>query len=76
MIKKVTLTFFAKFWWLLVHYKLYLNAMDGIFTWDGSSLIAIMMARYDIDFTAIIWCKLYERDFGGAMTLSFLCLVQ
>lgn len=54
MIKKATLTFASKFWWLLVHYRQCLTIVDNVLTQDGASLIASMMAGYNIDFVAII----------------------
>lgn len=76
MIKREIITFAVKFSWLLVCYRLCLAAADNVQTWDRVALIASMMARYDIDFAAIIRRGLLKRAFSGTATLPFLCIIQ
>lgn len=54
MIKKLTLTFVAKFWWPMVCYILWIIVVDCVFTFEGTVLIAKIIERYDIDFSTII----------------------
>lgn len=60
LIKKETLNFAAKFWWLIVRYHLCLIPADNLLAWDRTTVITSMAAGYDIDFLAIIRYEIHE----------------
>lgn len=76
VIKKATLNFTAKFWWLLVCYHLCLTSADNLLSWDSVELIESMTSSYDINFVAIIRYKMHERAFEETTILPFPCPVQ
>lgn len=76
MINKETLTFAAKFYWLLIRYRLFLMALDNVLSWEGSDLIDSMMVGYDIDFAAILRHEIHDRVFSEVMNLPLPCLIQ
>ncbi|KAF3614422.1 hypothetical protein FXO38_35686 [Capsicum annuum] len=76
VIKKATLTFSAKSWWLLVRYRLCPTVTENLLTLDGAVVIASIMDGYNINFAENIRHELHKRAFGETTTLPFLCLVQ
>lgn len=54
LIKKVNLTFTAKFISLLVPYCLSPMVVDNIHTWDRAVLVATLVARLEVDFAMLL----------------------
>lgn len=75
-IKKATLNFAPKFWWMVISYRLCPTAAKNLMTWDGAALITSLVAGYDIDFATIIRYQLHEQAFAEPTILPFPCLVQ
>ena len=49
LIEKVTLTFVAKFFWLLVSNIVSPTKADNVLTWDMEVLVEALVAGFDID---------------------------
>ena len=53
-IKKANLTFTVKFLWLIVRHCLSPTAADNIVTWVRAILMAVMIARFEMDFSWLL----------------------
>lgn len=76
MIKKSLLTLEAKFWWLLIRYKLIPTTLKKTLTWEREALIACLMADYDANFATILSHELHDRPFVKLTNLTFPCMNQ
>ena len=63
VIKKVNLTFTAKFIWVLVRHFLYPTAADNIVTWDRVVMVAVFVAGFDLDISRLLLAVIHERAF-------------
>ena len=72
-IKKANLTFKAKFLWLIVLHCLSPTAPDNIITWDRTFLMAVIIARFEVDFAWLLQAVMYERDLKVTTTYLFPC---
>ena len=71
LIKKVNLTFAAKFFWLLVHHRLSPTAADNILTLDR----AVLVAGLEIVFVRLLISVIHERDFKASTTYPFVYMI-
>ena len=62
-IKKSKLTFTTKFWRLIVRHYLSPIAADKIVTWMRATLMAAMIAGFEVDLTWFLRVVMHERDF-------------
>lgn len=76
VIKKVQLRLEAKFWWLLIKYRLILTALNNTLMWEGEELVAYLMVGYDVNFFSILCHELHDRAFGELTNMPFPCIVQ
>ena len=74
-IKKVNLTFTAKFLWLIVRHCLFPTAANNIVTWDLTVLMATMISRFEVDFSWLLQAVMHERAFKVTTTYPFLCMI-
>ena len=62
-IRKVSLTFTAKFLWLIVRHCLSPTVADNIVTRDRAILMVEMIAQFEVDFAWLLQTVIHERDF-------------
>ncbi|KAG5594814.1 hypothetical protein H5410_036046 [Solanum commersonii] len=74
-IRKATLTFVAKFFWLLVRNRVSPTKADNQVTWDRAVMVAALVARVEIDFARMLLAEIHERAFRTSTTYSFPCLI-
>uniref|UniRef100_M1DAM0 Integrase core domain containing protein n=1 Tax=Solanum tuberosum TaxID=4113 RepID=M1DAM0_SOLTU len=74
-IRKATLNFAAKFFWLLVHNRVSPTKTDNQLTWDRAVMVAILVAGVEIDFACMLLAEIHERPFKTSTTYPFLCLI-
>ena len=74
LIKKVNLTFAAKFIWHLVRHCLFPTATDNILSWDRAVLVAAMVDVFEIDFARLLIYVIHERVFKASTTYPFACM--
>ncbi|KAG5586092.1 hypothetical protein H5410_046526 [Solanum commersonii] len=73
-IRKATLTFVAKFFWLLVRNRVSPTKADNQVTWDRAVMVAALVAGVEIDF-AHLCGEIHERAFRTSTTYPFPCLI-
>uniref|UniRef100_M1DID1 Integrase core domain containing protein n=1 Tax=Solanum tuberosum TaxID=4113 RepID=M1DID1_SOLTU len=74
-IKKATLTFVAKFFWLLVRNCVSPTQADNVLTWDRAVMVATLVAGMVVDFAHMLILEIHERAFKATTTLPFPCLI-
>ncbi|KAG5580634.1 hypothetical protein H5410_051261 [Solanum commersonii] len=74
-IRKATLTFVAKFFWLLVCNRVSLTKADNQVTWDRAVIVAALVAGVEIDFARMLLAEIHERAFRTSTTYPFPCLI-
>ncbi|KAG5625171.1 hypothetical protein H5410_010389, partial [Solanum commersonii] len=74
-IRKATLTFVAKFFWLLVHNRVSPTEADNQVTWDRAVMVAALVAGVEIDFARMLLAEIHERAFRTSTTYPFPCLI-
>ena len=74
LIKKATLTFAAKFFWLLARHMLSPTQEDNVVTWDVEALVAALEVGLEIDFARVLILVIHERDFKTSTTYPFAYL--
>ncbi|KAG5596525.1 hypothetical protein H5410_037757, partial [Solanum commersonii] len=72
-IRKATLTFMAKFFWLLVRNRVSPTKADNQVTWDRAVMVAALVAGVEIDFARIF--ARYTRGIQTSTTYPFPCLI-
>lgn len=75
LIKMASLTFVAKFFWLLVRHRLSPTLADNIVTWDRMILLANLVEELEIDFAHVLILVINERAFKTSTTYPFACLI-
>uniref|UniRef100_M1DV82 Putative plant transposon protein domain-containing protein n=1 Tax=Solanum tuberosum TaxID=4113 RepID=M1DV82_SOLTU len=75
VIKKATLSFTAKFFWLLVQNRLSPTQVDNVVTWDRTVMIAVILSHLEVDFACILIAEIHERVFKATTTLPFPYLI-
>uniref|UniRef100_M1DHI9 Integrase core domain containing protein n=1 Tax=Solanum tuberosum TaxID=4113 RepID=M1DHI9_SOLTU len=74
-IRKATLNFVAKFFWLLVRNRVSPTKADNQVTWDRAVMVAAMVAGEKIDFARMLLAEIHERAFKTSTTYPFPCLI-
>ena len=74
-IRKATLTFVAKFFWLLVQNRVSPTKADNYVTWDRAVMVAALVAGVEIDFARMLLAEIHERAFRTSITYPFPCLI-
>ena len=74
-IKKGNLTITAKFLWLIVRHCLSPMTTDNIVTWDRAILMAVMIARFEVEFSWFLQAVMHERAFKVTTTYPFPCMI-
>uniref|UniRef100_M1DX05 Integrase core domain containing protein n=1 Tax=Solanum tuberosum TaxID=4113 RepID=M1DX05_SOLTU len=74
-IKKSTLTFVAKLFWLLVRNWVSPTQADNVLTWDCTVMVAALVAGMDINFARILIAEIHKRAFKATTTLPFPCFI-
>uniref|UniRef100_M1DJI3 Integrase core domain containing protein n=1 Tax=Solanum tuberosum TaxID=4113 RepID=M1DJI3_SOLTU len=74
-IRKATLNFVAKFFWLLVRNRVSPTKADNQVTWDRAVMVAALVAGVEIDFARILLVEIHERAFRTSTTYPFPCLI-
>ncbi|KAG5580536.1 hypothetical protein H5410_051163 [Solanum commersonii] len=74
-IRKATLTFVAKFFWLLVRNRVSPTKADNQVTWDRAVMVAALVAGVEIDFSCMLLAEIHERAFRTSTTYPFPCLI-
>uniref|UniRef100_M1DMM8 Integrase core domain containing protein n=1 Tax=Solanum tuberosum TaxID=4113 RepID=M1DMM8_SOLTU len=67
-IRKATLNFVAKFFWLLVRNRVSPTKADNQLTWDRAVMVAALVAGVEIDFTRMLLAEIHERAFKTSTT--------
>uniref|UniRef100_M1DHT2 Integrase core domain containing protein n=1 Tax=Solanum tuberosum TaxID=4113 RepID=M1DHT2_SOLTU len=74
-IRKATLNFVAKFFWLLVRNRVSPTKADNQLTWDRAVMVAALVAGVEIDFARMLLVEIHERAFKTSTTYPFPCLI-
>uniref|UniRef100_M1DQ59 Integrase core domain containing protein n=1 Tax=Solanum tuberosum TaxID=4113 RepID=M1DQ59_SOLTU len=74
-IRKATLNFAAKFFWLLVCNRVSPTKADNQLTWDRAIMVAALVAGVEIDFARMLLAEIHERAFKTSTTYPFPCLI-
>uniref|UniRef100_M1DPU4 Integrase core domain containing protein n=1 Tax=Solanum tuberosum TaxID=4113 RepID=M1DPU4_SOLTU len=74
-IRKATLNFVAKFFWLLVRNRVSPTKADNQVTWDRAVMVAALVAGVAIDFARMLLAEIHERAFKTSTTYPFPCLI-
>ncbi|KAG5614513.1 hypothetical protein H5410_014337, partial [Solanum commersonii] len=74
-IRKATLTFVAKFFWLLVCNRVSPTKADNQVTWNKAVMVAALVAGVEIDFAHMLLVEIHERTFKTSTTYPFPCLI-
>ncbi|KAG5615758.1 hypothetical protein H5410_015582 [Solanum commersonii] len=74
-IRKATLSFMAKFFWLLVRNRVSPTKADNQVTWDRAVMVVALVAGVDIDFARMLLAEIHERAFRTSTTYPFPCLI-
>uniref|UniRef100_M1DG60 Integrase core domain containing protein n=1 Tax=Solanum tuberosum TaxID=4113 RepID=M1DG60_SOLTU len=74
-IRKATLNFVAKFFWLLVRNRVSPTKADNQLTWDRVVMVAALVVGVEIDFTRMLLVEIHERAFKTSTTYPFPCLI-
>uniref|UniRef100_M1DWG7 Integrase core domain containing protein n=1 Tax=Solanum tuberosum TaxID=4113 RepID=M1DWG7_SOLTU len=74
-IKKATLTFVAKFFWLLVGNQISSTKAYNALTCDRAVMVAALVAGFEINFACMLIAEIHERVFKASTTYPFPCLI-
>ena len=74
-IRKATLNFVAKFFWLLVGNRVSPTKADNQVTWDRAVMVAALVAGVEIDFARMLLAEIHGRAFRTSTTYPFPCLI-
>ncbi|KAG5600404.1 hypothetical protein H5410_031774 [Solanum commersonii] len=74
-IRKATLNFVAKFFWLLVRNRVSATKADNQLRWDRAVMVATLVAGVEIDFARMLLAEIHERAFRTSTTYPFPCLI-
>uniref|UniRef100_M1DX37 Integrase core domain containing protein n=1 Tax=Solanum tuberosum TaxID=4113 RepID=M1DX37_SOLTU len=74
-IRKATLIFVAKFFWLLVRNRVAPTKADNQLTWDRAVIVAALVTGVEIDFACMLLAEISERAFKTSTTYPFPCLI-
>uniref|UniRef100_M1DKC2 Integrase core domain containing protein n=1 Tax=Solanum tuberosum TaxID=4113 RepID=M1DKC2_SOLTU len=74
-IRKATLNFAAKFFWLLVRNRVSPTKADNQLTWDRAVMVTALVAGVEIDFSRMLLAEIHERAFKTSTTYPFPCLI-
>uniref|UniRef100_M1DY73 Integrase core domain containing protein n=1 Tax=Solanum tuberosum TaxID=4113 RepID=M1DY73_SOLTU len=75
-IRKATLNFVSKFFWLLVYNRVSPTKADNQLTCDRAIMVAVLVAGVEIDFARMLLAEIHERAFKTSTTYPFPCLIQ
>uniref|UniRef100_M1DYN2 Integrase core domain containing protein n=1 Tax=Solanum tuberosum TaxID=4113 RepID=M1DYN2_SOLTU len=70
-IRKETLSFAVKFFWLAVRTRLSHTQADNVVTWERAVMISALMAGLELNFSRILIGKIHDRAFQTTTTLPF-----
>uniref|UniRef100_M1DTH6 Integrase core domain containing protein n=1 Tax=Solanum tuberosum TaxID=4113 RepID=M1DTH6_SOLTU len=71
-IRKATLNFVAKFFWLLVRNRMSPTQADNQLTWDRVVMVVALVAGLEIDFARMLLAEIHEKAFKTSTTYPFL----
>uniref|UniRef100_M1DII0 Integrase core domain containing protein n=1 Tax=Solanum tuberosum TaxID=4113 RepID=M1DII0_SOLTU len=74
-IRKATLNFVAKFFWLLVRNRVSPTKADNQLTWDRAVMVAALVAGVEIDYARMLLAEIHEKAFKTSTTYPFPCLI-
>ncbi|KAG5599363.1 hypothetical protein H5410_030733, partial [Solanum commersonii] len=74
-IRKATLNFVAKFFWLLVHNRVSPTKANNQLTWDIAFMVAALVAGLELDFAHMLLAEIHERTIKTSTTYPFPCLI-
>uniref|UniRef100_M1E140 Integrase core domain containing protein n=1 Tax=Solanum tuberosum TaxID=4113 RepID=M1E140_SOLTU len=74
-IRKATLNFVAKFFWLLVCNRVSPTKTDNQVTWDRAVMVAALVAGVEIEFSRMLLAEIHERAFRTSTTYPYPCLI-
>ncbi|KAG5579908.1 hypothetical protein H5410_050535 [Solanum commersonii] len=74
-IRKATLNFVAKFFWLLVRNRVLPIKADNQVTWDRAVMVATLVAGVEINFARLLLAEIHERASKISTTYPFPCLI-
>ncbi|KAG5572012.1 hypothetical protein H5410_061778 [Solanum commersonii] len=74
-IRKATLTFVAKFFWLLVRNRVYAGQSDNQVRVGRAVMVAALVAGVEIDFARMLLAEIHERAVRTSTTYPFPCLI-
>ncbi|KAG5585141.1 hypothetical protein H5410_045575 [Solanum commersonii] len=74
-IRKATLNFVAKFFWLLVRNRVSPTKAHNQVTWDRAVMVVALVAGVEIDFARMLLAEIHERAFRTSTTYPFPCLI-
>uniref|UniRef100_M1DTP8 Integrase core domain containing protein n=1 Tax=Solanum tuberosum TaxID=4113 RepID=M1DTP8_SOLTU len=74
-IRKATLNFMAKFFWLLVRNRVSPTKVDNELTWDRAVMVETLVAGLEIDFARMLLADIHEKAFKTSTTYLFPCLI-
>ncbi|KAG5610301.1 hypothetical protein H5410_021582, partial [Solanum commersonii] len=69
-IRKATLNFVAKFFWLLVRNRVSPTKVDNQVTWDRAVMVTALVAGVEIDFAHMLLAEIHERALGPPLPPS------
>uniref|UniRef100_M1DM46 Integrase core domain containing protein n=1 Tax=Solanum tuberosum TaxID=4113 RepID=M1DM46_SOLTU len=70
-IRKATLNFVAKFFWLLMRNRVSPTKADNQLTWDRAVMVVALVAGLEIDFARMLLAEIHERAFKTSTTYPF-----
>uniref|UniRef100_M1DXL9 Putative plant transposon protein domain-containing protein n=1 Tax=Solanum tuberosum TaxID=4113 RepID=M1DXL9_SOLTU len=68
-IKKATLSFVAKFFWLLVWNRVSPTQVDNVLTWDPVVMVVALVSRMEVNFARMLIAEIHERTSKDTTTL-------
>ncbi|KAG5591674.1 hypothetical protein H5410_042188 [Solanum commersonii] len=74
-IRKATLTFMAKLFWLLVRNRVSPTKANNHVMWDRAVIVAALVAGVEINFARMLLAEIHERAFRTSTTYPFPCLI-
>lgn len=75
LIKKSTLTFLDRFFWLLVLHRLLPTNVYIVITWDREVMVEALVTELEVDFVRVVLSIIYERTFKSSTTYPFAFLI-
>ena len=74
-IKKANLTLTTMFLVFIVRHCLFPTPVDNIVTWDRTLLMAVIIARFEVDFSWLLQAMMHKMAFKVKTTYPFPCMI-